>query len=240
MFGRIAGRYDLMNTLMTGGLDGGWRLAAVRAAAPPVDGLALDVGTGTCRLAEALALAMPGGRVVGVDLAAPMLRRGQAWLWTRATGARVSLSLADGLALPFADDTFDCLTSAFVVRNLPDRPRGFREQARVVKPGGRVVCLELTWPRSGLLRRVFPLYFGKLVPPIGQLVAGDRAAYSYLPESVRAFPSPTALAEIMAETGLRDVRWRYLGFGTVTLHWGSKQARSVSEARPTKTAAISP
>jgi demethylmenaquinone methyltransferase/2-methoxy-6-polyprenyl-1,4-benzoquinol methylase len=223
MFGRIARRYDLMNSLMTFGMDAGWRKAAVRAAAPPADGLALDLGTGTCRLAAELARHMPRGRVIGVDLAPPMLRRGQAWLWSRDEGARVSLAVADGLTLPFGSDRFDCLTSAFVVRNLPDRPLGFVEQARVVKPGGRVVCLELSWPRSGPLRQVFPLYFAGVVPLIGQLVGGDRDAYTYLPESVRAFPAPTALAGMMEAAGLRDVQWRPLGFGSVTLHWGTKR-----------------
>jgi demethylmenaquinone methyltransferase/2-methoxy-6-polyprenyl-1,4-benzoquinol methylase len=220
MFGRIAGRYDLMNTLMTASLDRGWRQAAVRAASPPIAGLALDVGTGTARLASALAEAMPLGKVVGLDLSLPMLRQGQAWLWGREEAERVTLIAADALQLPFRDRQFDCLTSAFTVRNLPDLETAFREQARVVKPGHPVVCLELTWPRSPLLRALFPLYFGHLVPLLGRKVAGDQAAYSYLPASVRAFPSTQALAEIMRRAGLLDVRWRRLGLGTVALHRG--------------------
>jgi demethylmenaquinone methyltransferase/2-methoxy-6-polyprenyl-1,4-benzoquinol methylase len=220
MFGRIARRYDLMNTLMTAGLDRGWRVAAARAASSPPDGLALDVGTGTARLGAVLASGMSRGRVIGVDFALPMLQAGQVWLWHREVG-EVALVAADGLALPFRDSQFDCATSAFSVRNLADLDSGFREQARVLKPGGRVVCLELAWPLSPLMQPLFRLYFGQLVPLLGQLIARDRAAYSYLPASVRAFPAPAELASIMCRAGLVDVRWRRMGLGTVTLHVGS-------------------
>jgi demethylmenaquinone methyltransferase/2-methoxy-6-polyprenyl-1,4-benzoquinol methylase len=220
MFGRIARRYDVMNTLMTAGLDRGWRVAAALAARSPPDGLALDVGTGTARLAAVMANGMSRGRVIGVDFALPMLQAGQVWLWNRGVG-QVTLVAADGLALPFRDSQFDCATSAFTVRNLADLDSGFREQARVVKPGGRVVCLELAWPPSPLMQPLFRLYFGQLVPILGELIAGDRAAYSYLPASVRAFPAPAELASVMYRAGLVDVRWRRMGLGTVTLHVGS-------------------
>lgn len=220
MFGRIAHRYDLLNTVMTGGLDHRWRVLATRAAALPPDGLALDVGAGTARLAAALARRMPSGLVVGLDLTEPMLRRGQSWLWGRAEGARVLLVVGDALALPFPDATFDAVTSAFTVRNLPDLGAAFREQRRVVRPGGRVVCLELTWPRAPLTRLLFSIYFGRLVPLLGGLLAGDAEAYRYLPASVRAFPDPPTLANIMLAAGLVDVRWRRLGLGSVALHVG--------------------
>ena len=222
MFGRIAGRYDLMNTLMTGSLDEEWRAATVQAVNPPLDGLALDVGTGTAHLAATLAQAMPGGRVVGLDLTLPMLRAGRGWLRGREEAERIALVAGDALALPFWDDCFDCVTSAFTVRNLSDLERGFREQVRVVKAGGTVACLELTWPRSLLMRALFPIYFGQVVPLLGRVVAGDRAAYCYLPASVRAFPKPNALATMMRQAGLLDVRWRRFGFGSVALHVGRK------------------
>jgi demethylmenaquinone methyltransferase/2-methoxy-6-polyprenyl-1,4-benzoquinol methylase len=222
MFGRIAGRYDVMNSLMTLGLDAGWRRATVRAADPPSDGLALDVGTGTARLAASLAQVMPRGRVIGLDLTEPMLRAGQAWLWQREAGERVSLVAGDALALPFAERQFDCLTSAFTVRNVQDLAAAFREQTRVVRAGGRVVCLELTWPRSAFMAALFPVYFGQVVPLVGGLVSGDRAAYGYLPASVRAFPPPAELAGIMRGAGLIDVRWRRMGFGTVAVHVGRR------------------
>lgn len=222
MFGRIAERYDLMNTLMTGRQDESWRQATVRAVGPPIDGLALDLGTGTARLAACLADAMPGGRVVGLDLTMEMLRSGQRWLGGREEAGRVRLVAGDALRLPFGDSAFDCVTSAFVVRNLANLTAGFREQARVVRSGGSVACLELTWPRSLLMRLVFPVYFGRLVPLVGKLVAGDEGAYSYLPASVRTFPKPNTLARVMREAGFIEVRWRRLGFGAVALHVGRK------------------
>jgi demethylmenaquinone methyltransferase/2-methoxy-6-polyprenyl-1,4-benzoquinol methylase len=220
MFGRIAARYDLMNTVMTGGLDAAWRRHAVRAARPPQDGWALDVGTGTAKLARALARAMPNGQVIGVDAAAPMLRQARAA--RHEDGAdRVRLALADALALPFPDDTFDCATTAFVVRNVSDVGAAFAELRRVVKPGGRVVCLELTQPHVPLWSDLFGLYFGRVVPLVGKLVAGDAAAYTYLPESVAAFLHPDGVAAEMARAGFQTIRWRRLGLGTVTLHVGT-------------------
>ena len=221
MFGRIARRYDLMNTLMTGGLDEAWRRHAVRAARPPRDGRALDVGTGTAKLALALARAMPDGRVVGVDVAEPMLRQARPSARGDPASSRLQLALADALALPFADASFDCATTAFMVRNVADVGAAFAELRRVVRPGGRVVCLELTQPQIPLWGSLFGLYFGRAVPLVGKLVAGDAGAYSYLPESVAAFLRPDRLAAEMAGAGLRGVRWRRLGLGTVTLHVGT-------------------
>ncbi|MCC6178288.1 MAG: ubiquinone/menaquinone biosynthesis methyltransferase [Chloroflexi bacterium] len=219
MFGRIARRYDLMNTVMTGGQDAAWRRAAVRAARPQSGGQALDVGTGTAKLATALARAMGRGRVIGVDLAEPMLRSAPAPAFGIGA-ARVDLLVADAMALPFADGSFDCATTAFTVRNVPDVGQAFAELRRVVRPGGRVVCLELTQPRVPLWGALFSLYFRRLVPRIGGLIAGDAGAYTYLPESVAAFPRPEAVAEQMRRAGLRSVRWRRMGLGSVTLHVG--------------------
>jgi demethylmenaquinone methyltransferase/2-methoxy-6-polyprenyl-1,4-benzoquinol methylase len=222
MFGRIARRYDLMNTLMTFGMDRGWRAAAVRAAAPPLDGLALDVGTGTGKLALQLADAMPVGLIVGADFTLPMLRAGQPLLGRSSDGDRVSFVAADALALPFPADTFDCVVSSFTVRNLADVVLGFREQARVARPGGRIICLDLTTPPRPLLAWLFRLYFRGLVPRIGGLVAGDSEAYTYLPESVAQFLRPRQLAEAMRTGGLERVRYRRLSLGCVALHVGEK------------------
>jgi demethylmenaquinone methyltransferase/2-methoxy-6-polyprenyl-1,4-benzoquinol methylase len=210
-----------MNTLMTGGLDESWRRHAVRAARPPRAGRALDVGTGTAKLALALARAMPAGRVVGVDVAGPMLRHARQAAEHDPASGRLELALADALALPFADASFDCATTAFMVRNVADVRAAFAELRRVVRPGGRIVCLELTLPRIPFWRSLFALYFGRAVPLVGRLVAGDPGAYSYLPKSVAAFLRPERLAAEMAEAGLRQIRWRRLGLGTVTLHVGT-------------------
>src|SRR6185295_14508903 len=160
-----------------------------------------DVGTGTALLARALARAMPGGSVVGVDVAEPMLREALPKLRADLTGEprstaghRVSLALADALALPFPDAAFDCATTAFMIRNVVDVGAAFAELRRVVRPGGRVVCLELTQPRVPFWGPLFALYFGYAVPLVGRLVAGDPAAYSYLPESVAAFLRPDGVA----------------------------------------------
>jgi demethylmenaquinone methyltransferase/2-methoxy-6-polyprenyl-1,4-benzoquinol methylase len=220
MFGRIARHYDLMNTLMTGGQDALWRRHAVRAARPPRDGRAIDVGTGTAKLAKALARAMPEGCVVGIDVAEPMLRQALPASQRERGNGRVHLALADALSLPFGEATFDCATTAFMIRNVADVGAAFAELRRVVRPGGRVVCLELTQPRMPLWGPLFAVYFGQVVPLVGRLVAGDSAAYTYLPESVTGFLRPEAVAAEMSRAGLRDVRWRRLGFGTVTLHVG--------------------
>jgi demethylmenaquinone methyltransferase/2-methoxy-6-polyprenyl-1,4-benzoquinol methylase len=222
MFGRIAARYDLMNTVMTFGLDAGWRDAAVRAARPPIAGLGLDVGSGTGKLALQLAEAMPFGQIVGLDFTQPMLRAGQPGVRRHADGDRVTLVAADALALPFPADTFDCVLSAFTVRNLADVVAGFREQCRVARPAGRIVCLELTTPPDPVFAALFRVYFRRLVPLVGGLLAGDRDAYTYLPESVAAFMRPRQLAAAMHTAGLRKIRWSRLGMNTVALHVGEK------------------
>jgi demethylmenaquinone methyltransferase/2-methoxy-6-polyprenyl-1,4-benzoquinol methylase len=222
MFGRIATRYDLMNTVMTFGLDAGWRDAAVRIARPSIAGLALDVGTGTGKLALEVAEVMPLGTVVGADFAEPMLRAGQPSVRRHPEGDRVALVAADALVLPFPADTFDCVLSAFTVRNLADVVTGFREQCRVARPGGRIVCLELTTPPDPIFATLFRLYFRRLVPLVGGLLAGDRDAYTYLPESVAAFMRPRPLAAAMHTAGLRKIRWRRLGMNAVALHVGEK------------------
>ncbi len=222
MFGRIARRYDLMNTLMTLGRDAGWRRAAARATRPPRGGLGLDVGTGTGKLALALAEAMGDGRVVGVDFAEPMLRAGRPALEARPAGRRVTFAAADGQALPFAADTFDCVVSAFVVRNLSDPALGLREQVHVLRPGGRLAILEITPGPPHAWRPLFRLYFRRVVPVAGRLIAGDAAAYTYLPESAAAFVEPDDLAALLRDAGLVAVTSHRLGLGSVAIIAGTK------------------
>jgi demethylmenaquinone methyltransferase/2-methoxy-6-polyprenyl-1,4-benzoquinol methylase len=226
MFDRIAPIYDAMNTVMTAGLDARWRHAAVAAAHVGVGDRALDVACGTGRLTEALARATtPGGQAVGVDVSRGMLRRATA----RAAGAArpavqqgmpVYLE-ADALALPFEDGSFDAATIGFGLRNLPDYAAGLREMTRVVRPGGRVVVLEIAVPEQGIARVLFETWFRRIVPVIGR-VAGRSSAYRYLPESLLAYPAPGAVAAVMEEVGLQRIRWRWLPSQMATLHVGQR------------------
>jgi demethylmenaquinone methyltransferase/2-methoxy-6-polyprenyl-1,4-benzoquinol methylase len=219
MFARIAPRYDLMNRLMTGGRDQAWRRAAARLAAPPPGSLALDLATGTGDLARAL-LAEPAVRgVVGVDVVEGMVRLARAKFAARGE-RRVRLVVGDALALPFADRSFGCVASAFLLRNLADLGGGLREMVRVTAPGGSVLALEITAPTLPGWRQLFRLYFHRVVPAIGALVARSRDAYTYLPRSVDRFVTPDELARLMSAAGLRDVRVRRVGLGTVTIHVG--------------------
>ncbi|HEX6211783.1 MAG TPA: ubiquinone/menaquinone biosynthesis methyltransferase [Methylomirabilota bacterium] len=219
MFTRIAGRYDLMNSVMTGGRHHAWRLIAARAVAEAPAGLALDLATGTGDLALAVRAASPGRVVVGADFSEAMLRRARTKLAARGERG-IPLLAADALALPFADKTFACVTSAFLLRNLADLSAGLAEMRRVTMPGGLVAALEITRPGLRGWDAVFGLYFNRLVPLIGAAVAGDRAAYTYLPRSVESFVAPPQLAQMMTRAGLRDVRYRRLGLGTIALHVG--------------------
>jgi demethylmenaquinone methyltransferase/2-methoxy-6-polyprenyl-1,4-benzoquinol methylase len=220
MFTRIAGRYDLMNSVMTGGRHHAWRRLAAAAVAGAPDGPALDLATGTGDLALALRAARPGRPVVGADFSEAML--GQARPKLRARGERgVRLVAADALALPFPDGTFACVTSAFLLRNLADLAAGLAEMRRVTRPGGLVAALEITRPALPGWRALFGLYFNHVVPLVGAAVARDRAAYTYLPRSVERFVTPAELARLMSATGLRQVRYRRLGLGTIALHVGT-------------------
>ncbi len=219
MFTRIAARYDLMNSLMTGGRHHAWRARVASAAAAAPDGAVLDLATGTTDLALALRALAPGRLVVGADFAEGMLRQGRAKLAARRE-TRVPLLAADALALPFRDGAFACVMSAFLLRNLEDLERGLDEMRRVTRRGGRVIALEIVRPEVPVWGALFGVYFNRVVPAIGALVARDRQAYTYLPQSVDRFVTPAELARLMARVGLRDVRHRRLGLGTIALHVG--------------------
>jgi demethylmenaquinone methyltransferase/2-methoxy-6-polyprenyl-1,4-benzoquinol methylase len=220
MFGAIAGRYDLMNRLMTAGLDGRWRRAAAGAAdlspAQPV----LDVCCGTGDLVLALARRYPASPVTGLDFSEDMLERARAKAGREGLAGRVRFLRGDLLSLPFDEGSFAATTVAFGVRNVTDLPGAFAEMRRVTRPGGRVVCLEITSPPGGLGRRFHELWFDRFVPALGRLVAEEGSAYGYLPASVRAFPSAEGLSCVMAEAGLEGVRFVRFGFGIIALHVG--------------------
>ncbi len=215
MFTAIAPRYDLMNRLMTFGRDRVWRRTVVRLAALPQGGRLLDVATGTGDIAYEALRADPTARAVGIDLTREML------VYGRGKGPHL-FTEGDALALPFGDNLFDAACSGFMMRNVTDMRLAFAEQARVVRPGGRVVCLEITRPAARVFRALFDLYFFRFVPFAGGLISGRRDAYTYLPHSTLAFPRPPELAQIMAAAGLREVRWRTAMLGTVAVHWGTK------------------
>ena len=220
MFSRIAGRYDLMNGLMTLGMHHAWRRVAARQTIPAPDGPALDLATGTADLAFELSEVHPHRLIVGADFSLGMLDVARAKLAYGDLQGRVRLVAADALALPFESRAFACVTSAFLLRNLVDLEEGLREMKRVTRLGGRVVALEITQPTLPGFSRLFRLYFHHLVPRIGRLVSGDPEAYSYLPQSVDRFVTPDQLKALMERAGLRAVTWRRLGLGTVTVHTG--------------------
>jgi demethylmenaquinone methyltransferase / 2-methoxy-6-polyprenyl-1,4-benzoquinol methylase len=227
MFGGIASRYDLMNRLMTFGLDQPWRRLAARQTGLTAGDLALDVCCGTGDLAFTVADLCPGCRVVGLDFTEAMLesaRRKAAARQRRGLGEQPEFVLGDLLSLPFDDGAFAAVSVGFGVRNVPDVELAFAEMRRVARPGGHVVCLEATQMAGGPAKPFHDLWFDRAVPLLGALVAGDAAAYSYLPASVRAFPRARELAELMTAVGLVAVRYRLLGFGAVALHVGEVPA----------------
>jgi len=220
MFGAIAARYDLMNRLMTAGLDRRWRRAAAGAADLSPAQRALDVCCGTGDLVLALARRYPGSHVTGVDFSEEMLRLARGKAERAGLGGTVEFVRGDLLQLPFADDSFAATTVAFGVRNVTDLSRAFAEMRRVTRPGGRVVCLEISTPPGGPGRRFHELWFDRLVPALGRLVAEEGSAYSYLPASVRDFPTAERLSLVMFEAGLAAVHFVRFGFGIIAMHVG--------------------
>ncbi len=221
MFDRIAGVYDRMNGVMTAGLHHTWRRRAVDLAALGPGARALDVATGTGDLALELARRVsPGGEVVGTDFSEQMLALAREKAAAQGADAHLRFETANALALPYRDGEFDAATVGFGARNFAQLDQGLAEMARVVRPGGRVVVLEITTPRRPPLSTFFELWFDRAVPALGRL-AGDSAAYSYLPSSVKRFPGPEQLAGVMWSCGLRDVRYRITAGGIIALHVGS-------------------
>jgi demethylmenaquinone methyltransferase/2-methoxy-6-polyprenyl-1,4-benzoquinol methylase len=217
MFDRIAGRYDALNSVMTAGLHHRWReRAADRAGLRPGDS-ALDICCGTGDMALALASRVaPDGHVIGCDFSEPMLDLAREKAAAKgASGAR--FEWADALQLPYDAGRFDAVTVGFGVRNLADLDRGLAEMGRVLRPGGRLVILEITQPTRPPLSSFYSLWFDRIVPVLGKFTA-DSEAYNYLPESVRSFPSPERLAARMDNVGLTEIRWTVLAGGIIAIH----------------------
>jgi demethylmenaquinone methyltransferase / 2-methoxy-6-polyprenyl-1,4-benzoquinol methylase len=214
MFDRISPVYDLMNRLMTAGLDRRWRRLTVSAVVRPGDEV-LDACCGTGDLA--IAAEQAGGLVTGLDFSERMLER------ARRKSPSVEWVRGDVLALPFADESFDAVTIGFGIRNVENLEAGLRELARVLRPSGRLGCLEITRPR-GILRPFFALWFDGVIPLAGRVLPGG-SAYTYLPASVRRFPGPEELGEAMRRAGFGEIAWRLLGGGIVALHAATREPR---------------
>ena len=220
MFDRIAGVYDPMNLVISAFQEPRWRGRAVRLTGVKPGDRLLDVATGTGKVAADLhRRAQPGGSVLAVDISPGMIRVAR-----KRFGDRPGLDfvVGDAMALPTEDGTFDAATIAFGMRNLPDYRQGFAELARSVRPGGRVVCLEIARPRRRLAR-MLQFWFDRIVPIVGR-VAGQGGAYGYLVRSVKGYPDPDRIAEVMRDAGLEDVSWQGMTGGIVTLHVGTVPA----------------
>jgi demethylmenaquinone methyltransferase/2-methoxy-6-polyprenyl-1,4-benzoquinol methylase len=219
MFNRIARRYDLMNRLMTFGQDQSWRRYVVaQAGLPREGGRLLDVATGTGDILFEAKKKASKLLAVGADFASGMMRVGQ----RRGGGGSVSWTQSDALALPFADASFDAVTSGYLMRNVINVPAAFREQMRVVRPGGKVVCLDTSPPPRNLLRPFILIHLKFVIPLLGRLISGNPDAYKYLPESTQSFKTPDELAGLMRSAGLADVRYRTFMFGTMAVHVGMR------------------
>lgn len=223
MFDDIAPRYDLLNSLLSAGIHSSWRTFATRCALLSAGDSVLDLCSGTGEWTVPLREAVgPTGQVIGADFSLPMLRSG-ADRFERTHSEEVQ---GDAARLPFADSSFEAVTVAFGIRNVADRDRAFREMTRVLKPGGRVVCLEFSQPPPGLLNTLYELHAKYIMPTIGGAVSGRPDAYAYLPESMKRFDNRARLAARMQEAGLTEVRWVGLTFGLVCVHVGVKPAAS--------------
>ena len=223
MFARIARSYDLMNDLMTLGMHRRWRREAARYASAGLEGPALDIATGTGDLALALGRQEELTHIVGLDLLPEMVALARRKVLRAGLAGRVDLAVGDALHLPFADNAFACVTSAFALRNMPVLREALAEATRVLKPGGRLLALEVTpMEGSGLLDLLLRFYIHRVVPLVGGIITSDREAYRYLPQSIDILPTASELMLMLSELGLRDVGYKRLGVGTVTLFWGTR------------------
>jgi demethylmenaquinone methyltransferase/2-methoxy-6-polyprenyl-1,4-benzoquinol methylase len=220
MFAKIAPRYDATNRVLTAGVDEAWRRRAVRELAAPAGGRILDLCCGTGDLAFHLARTNPSLSIVGADFCEPMLAGARKRAPKDDPLGRTAFVEADVMALPYADATFDGATMGFSMRNVVDIVGMLKETRRVLKPGARFVNLDVSKAPNPLFRRLFNLYFYKLVPLVGGLIGGSRSAYTYLPNSLTNFPDADGLADRFRTAGFRNVRYVRLGGGAIAIHVG--------------------
>ena len=222
MFNAISPKYDALNRILSAGIDQSWRRKTLREIRATGALNVLDVATGTADLALALAKGIPGSRVVGVDISAGMLEVGRSKVRARDLEGRVRLDLGDGEQLPYEESSFGAVTVAFGVRNFENLEQGLRDMRRVLEPGGTLAVLEFSQPTAWPLRSLYLFYFKNILPRIGRMVSKDASAYTYLPNSVQAFPYGEAFAAKLREAGFKSVRVRPLTFGIASLYLAIK------------------
>ena len=215
LFVRIAGRYDLMNRLMTGGQDTRWRKQVIELAQLKPGSYLLDIGTGTGDLARTALTKFPRAKIIAADFTLEMMRVGQ-------NKGPLNFSSADALDLPFRAFAFDAVISGFLMRNVIDLQKALQEQHRVLRKGGRIVILDTTRPKKHVLSPLIRLYMHVIIPVLGGWLTGAREAYGYLPESTERFVTAEELAARMASVGFKKINYQRLMFGTIAIHWGEK------------------
>ncbi len=221
MFNNIAPKYDLLNHLLSAGIDKGWRRKVCRALAAGHPETILDVATGTGDLAIELAK-LPNTRIIGIDIAEDMLKIGRKKIEKKGLTQRITLEPGDSENIRFADNTFDAITVAFGVRNYENLEKGLREMYRVLKPGKKTAILEFSKPAAFPMKNLYQFYFNHILPAIGRMVSKDPMAYTYLPESVARFPEKNAFLEVLKKTGFKNPTQKRLTFGIATLYVAEK------------------
>lgn len=222
MFDRISPSYDQLNHLLSMNIDKVWRKKTAKEVAKSHPETILDLATGTADLAIALAKSNPQAHIVGMDISEKMLEIGKEKVKQQGLESQIELQLGDATSLPFGDNSFDAVTVGFGVRNFENREQGLSEIHRVLKPNGHAVILELSMPETFPMKQLYRLYFKHFLPKIGKCISKDPSAYSYLPQSVEAFPKPNDFIRIMDENGLRNGSAKSLSFGIAMLYSATK------------------
>ena len=223
MFNSVAPRYDFLNRLLSAGFDKYWRKTAVDELGPAANRLFLDVATGTADIALELALQNPSG-IIGIDFSSAMLQLGNRKVKVRKQQSIIRLLPGTAENLPLKSNSFDGAISAFGARNFDDINLGIHEIHRILKPGGKIVILEFSFPQNGFMQWIYRLYFEKILPVMGRFISGHESAYSYLPDSVEGFPKGEAFSSLLKQAGFESVSFKGLTFGITTIYSGLKNA----------------